>query len=132
MKYPTLFPLIVLLLFASCDPGTIYERILVNMTDKDIDIVFHHQAVNEYPNGSLRIKANSTELLFKTHRLGGYEEPINPVELIDSVDITIDGAVLTKDVLNPENWFARIRRTGIMKKGADHKYYFSVTNSDLQ
>lgn len=134
MKY--LIPLFCLLLLTACDPGTSYERYLMNQTDKQITITFHHQypSYEDFPQEPVVAAPHTTTLLFKDAGLGGKPEPENPMERIDSVDVFIEGAVLQKDLMKAENWFVDIQPNGGVgaKKNYKHKYTFVVVPAELK
>lgn len=119
----------LLLFFCSCDPGSKTERILQNNTDKDIRIYFFHQSVYDYPKDTILAKANSKTQLFITSGIGGSPNPINPVNRIDSIHTSIDGAVLKKDMMNPDNWDNLIQK---QKRSYNHFYTFTVNKEDIE
>ena len=134
MKY--LIPLFCLLLFASCDTGTTYERVLINQTDKQITITFHHQyqSIQDYPQGPVIALPHTTTLLFKNSGLGGHPDAVDPMQHIDSVEVFIDSLVLQKDIMQPGNWASDIQPNANMgfKKSYYHKYTFVINSSDIE
>lgn len=120
---------LLLLIFASCDPGTSYKRVIANHTDNDIKFVFYSPEDHEHAKEDIFAPANTNTTIFRDGHLGGNPEPVNPMGEMDSVSVFIDNHVLKKDMTNSDNWEIKIKKHG---RNYSHVYTFSIYPVDIE
>lgn len=99
-----------------------------------MNIWIYHHGGDPYPRGgAIHVRANEEKVLFITSNSERSPNQINPLELVDSIKITvIGGGELKKDMMDLGNWGGDITTSIASSRRYHHKYTFTVTDADIE
>ena len=132
-----IIPILILMIFTSCDPGVVNKYVVENRTDSDLTI----ESILEYGNRNITEKDSikTAELKSKTESIiteygeigNAHDKGIDFLNGIDTIIVKMNNRTLNKNIYDRKNWEFRVLNSGLFSMD-EVEYKLILTDTDFE
>ena len=132
-----IIPLLILMIFTSCDPGVVNKYVVENRTKSDLKI----ESILEYGNRNITEKDSikTAELKSKTESIiteygeigNAHDKGIDFLNGIDTIIVKMNNRTLNKNIYDRKNWEYRVLNSGLFSMD-EVEYKLILTETDFE
>ena len=130
-------PILISMIFTSCDPGVVNKYVIENRTDSDLAI----ESILEYGNRNIIEKDSikTAELQSKTESIiieygeigNAHDKGIDFLNGIDTIIVKMNSRTLNKNIYDRKNWEYRVLNSGLFSMD-EVEYKLILTETDFE
>ena len=130
-------PILILIIFTSCDPGVVNKYVIENRTNSDLKIesILEYGKRNINDKDSIKtveIKPKSESLIVKYGEIGNaHDKGIDFLNGIDTIIIQKTNRELIKDIFDRNNWEYKVLNSGLFLMD-EVEYKLILTENDFE
>lgn len=132
-----IIPILIIILFSSCDPGVINKFVIENKTESDIKVITKLKPGKRkiYENDSIhliKLKPQSELLIVEYGEIGNaHDKDINFLEGIDTIIVQKENSTLNINIFDRYNWTYEVIKKGLFTMD-EVEYKLTLTENNFR
>ena len=132
-----IIPILILIIFTSCDPGVVNKYVIENRTKSDLKI----ESILDYGKRNITEKdsVKTVELKPKTESIitqygeigNAHDKGIEFLNGIDTIIVKVDNRTVNKNIFDRKNWKYKLLKSGIFSMD-EVEYKLILTEDDFK
>ncbi|WP_155839611.1 hypothetical protein [Aquimarina latercula] len=136
-RIKSIIPILILIIFTSCDPGVVNKYVVENRTESELKIdsklKFENRSITE-KDSVKNVEINpTTELIIAEYgEIGNaHDKGIDFLNGIDTIIVKMDNRTLRKNINDRKNWKYRVLKNGLLSMD-EVEYKLILTEKDFE
>ena len=137
MKRTIPIPILILMIFTSCDPGVVNKYVIENRTKSDLKIesILEYGKRNITEKDSIKtveLKTNTESIITEYGEIGNaHDKEIDFLDGVDTIIVKMDNRTLNKNIFNRKNWKYKVLKSGLFSMD-EVEYKLILTENDFE
>ncbi|MFD2892581.1 hypothetical protein ACFS5J_11220 [Flavobacterium chuncheonense] len=132
-----IIPILIIIIFTSCDPGVVNKYVIINRTQSDLKIESILEFGKRKINGkdsikNVEIKPKMEKIITEYGEIGNaHDKGIYFLEGIDTIIVKSDNRNLKKNIFDRKNWEYKVTKTGVFSMD-EVEYRLILTDTSFE